>query len=173
MNTLPQDTPGIWGAKLGPGQPAIKIKNHRYADFVWNKNKYPAYVSGGGFLVNWKGALVLQEQIPKTPITTIDDAFIGICMMRAGFENNVHNHAGFHSWGFGNHPHDKYDICKINEVVYFHKFLPNNLECFWPRFAAYHSMCNDPDVTNGDLQIKAEAVLCELTLLIELLIDYC
>jgi len=104
---------------------------------------------------------VLQEQIPKNPITPIDDAFLGICMKQAGFENNIHSkNAIFRSWGFGD-THDQYDICKINDVIYFHKFLPNKLECFWPRFAAYHSQCSSSHFKNGELLIKSEAILCK------------
>ena len=94
-------------------------------------------------------------------MTPIDDAFLGICMMKAGFEKNIHADPRFKSWGFGKNKHDKYDICKINDVIYFHKFLPNKLECFWPRFASYHAQCSSSEVKNGDLQIKSEAVLCK------------
>ena len=36
----------IYGMPLG-GQPVAK--KGRYADSVWNQEKYPKYVSGGGF----------------------------------------------------------------------------------------------------------------------------
>ena len=102
MSNLDEKAPNIWGAKLGPGQPVVKTKGHRYADFVWPEDKYPAYVSGGGFLMNWETIKVLHAQIPENPITPIDDAFLGICFKKAGFEKNVHQAQDiFKSWGFG------------------------------------------------------------------------
>ena len=32
----------------------------KYADFKWPNDVYPRYVSGGGFLANWKAVLALQ-----------------------------------------------------------------------------------------------------------------
>lgn len=57
--------------------------------FYGTLKKYPKYISGGGFLVNWKAVRVLQEQIPKNPVIPIDDAFIGVCMYKAGLSLNL------------------------------------------------------------------------------------
>ena len=35
--------------------------------------------------MNWKAAMVLQKQIPKTPLISIDDAYVGIAMTLAGY----------------------------------------------------------------------------------------
>ena len=50
---------------------------------------YPNYVSGGGFIMNWNAAKNIQKQIPLNPVSPIDDAFIGICLQRAGLSNNL------------------------------------------------------------------------------------
>ena len=60
MKTLNETKPGIWGAVLGPGQPAVKDPSNRYADLTWPEKKYPAYVSGGGNIMNWKAMMVIQ-----------------------------------------------------------------------------------------------------------------
>jgi len=66
----------IYGMSLG-GQPVSRGKG-RYGDPVYNQQTYPTYVSGGGFVMNWKIAMIFQENIPTTPLSPIDDAFVGI-----------------------------------------------------------------------------------------------
>lgn len=45
--------------------------------------------------MNWKAVEILYDEIAKTPIISIDDAFIGICMSHAGYEDNILPLAGF------------------------------------------------------------------------------
>ena len=80
----------IWGQET-IGQPRVKAANQfseRYSDPIWYGNIYPNYVSGGGFIMNWNAAKNIQKQIPLNPVSPIDDAFIGICLKRAGLSNN-------------------------------------------------------------------------------------
>ena len=39
--------------------------------------------------MNWNAAKIIQKQIPMNPVSPIDDAFIGICLKRAGLSNNL------------------------------------------------------------------------------------
>ena len=39
--------------------------------------------------MNWNAAKNIQKQIPLNPVSPIDDAFIGICLQRAGLSNNL------------------------------------------------------------------------------------
>ena len=60
--------------------PVIRDYGSRYADFKWNKKRYPTYVSGGGFIMNFAAAMAIHSQIPTTPLIAIDDAYIGECI---------------------------------------------------------------------------------------------
>jgi hypothetical protein len=91
-------------------------------------------VSGGGFIMNSIAMLKVQEMIKITPIIPIDDAFIGICLRRAGLENNIIKHEKFKSWGFRPFDEKKFNVCEIDKIIYFHKFSPDEIDCFWPKF---------------------------------------
>ena len=56
---------------------------------------YPKYCAGAGFILNWKAVEIVQAMIGETPLISIDDAFIGICMAKAGYEDNVFPLSGF------------------------------------------------------------------------------
>ena len=53
-------TPYIWGLQA-ENQPRVKTNSSRYYDGIWNESIYPKYISGGGFLMNWKAAMVIQD----------------------------------------------------------------------------------------------------------------
>ena len=77
--------PKILGALL-PRQPPIRTGQSKYVDLIWNRDFYPPYVSGAGVFLNRRAMLQVQHLVPSTPITTIDDAFIGICAEKAGMK---------------------------------------------------------------------------------------
>ena len=52
-----------------------------------------------------------------TPMIPIDDAYIGICMLKAGFTDYIFNDGRFRSWGLER----KADVCLlgyINNCIY-------------------------------------------------------
>ena len=58
----PTPKPAIYGGVLDGGP--VQRGNDKYGDFVWPPDKYPKYVSGGGFLANRDAADILQDS-PK------------------------------------------------------------------------------------------------------------
>ena len=72
-----------------------------------------------------------------TPMIPIDDAFIGICMRRAGLTNHIYQDKRFLSWGFKPFNERRFDVCRINEIIYYHKFTPREMDCFWPKFIKF------------------------------------
>ena len=99
IGRIAEERPTIYGAKV-TNNPVIRDKNSKYADFRWNSDEYPVYVSGAAFIMNLAAAMAILSQIPTTPIISIDDAFVGICLERAGHKNIIHEADGFQSWGF-------------------------------------------------------------------------
>jgi len=84
----------------------------------------------------------------------IDDAFIGICMRRAGLTKNIYRDERFKSWGFKPFDERRFDVCRINEVIYYHKFVPKELDCFWPKFIAHREQENDFNIFLERLQVR-------------------
>jgi len=135
-------TAALWGCALG-GQP-VERSSTKYGDKLWPEDTYPRYVSGGGFLMNAKAMVRVQDMIKITPMIPIDDAFIGICMRRAGLEDNIYMDTRFKSWGFKPFDDQRFDVCKIRDVIYYHKFLPKEINCFWPKYIEHVGKCSDP-----------------------------
>ncbi|CAG5103058.1 Oidioi.mRNA.OKI2018_I69.chr1.g594.t1.cds [Oikopleura dioica] len=84
--------PALWGgiikennSLLGQGMKVEEIRKERKAD-VWPGLKFPPYPAGSGQIINRNALFVLGSQMQRTPITSVDDAFVGICMLYAGFE---------------------------------------------------------------------------------------
>ena len=94
--------------------------------------------------MNRMAMIRVQEMIRITPMIPIDDAFIGICMRRAGLEKNIFRDERFKSWGFKPFEERRFDVCKIEEIVYYHKFTPNEMNCFWPKFITNRERCKEP-----------------------------
>jgi len=137
-------------------QPVNRGKG-RYGDKLWPSNHYPTYVSGGGFLMNRKAAMAIQYYIKITPKIDIDDAFIGALIERAGPQDyRLFRDKSFHSWGFKTHKENKFDVCEIDKLIYFHKFLPNEMNCFWPKFINNRQLCADPNY-----KYEEEGELCD------------
>ena len=130
------------GAIFGSLLETQPVERHstKYGDELWPSKDYPTYVSGGGFLMNRKAALALQYYIKITPKINIDDAFIGVLMARAGMGHQLFRDTRFHSWGFKPYYEKQFDVCEIDKVIYFHKFMPKEMSCFWPKFLKSRSV---------------------------------
>ena len=106
--------------------------------------------------------MVLQEQIPQTPIISIDDAYIGIAMSLAGYggKDYIEGLTTFRSWGFGGNHKKKFGICDIDEIVYFHRFTDTEIACFWGPFIKLRHLClKDQQARTGEEQHQLEEVL--------------
>ena len=108
--------------------------------------------------------MVLQEQIPQTPIISIDDAYIGIAMSLAGYggADHIERVSSFLSWGFRS-AKKKFGICDIDNVVYFHKFTDTEISCFWGPFIKHRHLCsnNQENRTEEDQVKLTEALICK------------
>ena len=99
-------------------------------------------MSGSGFLMNWQAVTILQPQLKTTPILPVDDALIGIAMTQAGYTDRIINHTKFLPWGFREHQRDKFNICKMNDIILFHRFSLEESKCFWHNFINLRENCN-------------------------------
>ncbi|MBZ3884812.1 Acetylgalactosaminyl-O-glycosyl-glycoprotein beta-1,3-N-acetylglucosaminyltransferase [Sciurus carolinensis] len=92
---------------------------------------YPLYCSGGGFLLSRHTARALRTAARHTPLFPIDDAYMGMCLQRAGLQPS--GHEGIRPFGVqlpGAHKLS-FDPCMYRELLLVHRFVPYEMLLMW------------------------------------------
>uniref|UniRef100_A0A8C3VGY0 Hexosyltransferase n=1 Tax=Catagonus wagneri TaxID=51154 RepID=A0A8C3VGY0_9CETA len=92
---------------------------------------YPAYCSGGGFLMSSHTIQVLRQAARQTPLFPIDDAYMGMCLERAGLEPS--SHEGIRPFGvqLPGARKSSFDPCMYRELLLVHRFAPYEMLLMW------------------------------------------
>ncbi|KAG7252697.1 hypothetical protein CRUP_008988 [Coryphaenoides rupestris] len=74
---------------------------------------------------------VLYEMSKYVPLHPIDDAYMGMCLARAGLEPS--GHLGVKPWGLKipSSKMDPFDPCFYTDVLMVHSFLPHQMYVLW------------------------------------------
>ncbi|XP_078481465.1 N-acetyllactosaminide beta-1,3-N-acetylglucosaminyltransferase 2-like [Ciona intestinalis] len=88
---------------------------------------YPAYVSGGGFVMSGAMAIRLFQASLQSRIIPIDDAFMGILVKKIG--EYPQDDRGYKSWGMRN-----IDPCRLARIKTLHRMTPNQLIKAWSEY---------------------------------------
>ncbi|CAL8293970.1 unnamed protein product [Lota lota] len=97
---------------------------------VQESDSYPAYCSGGGYLLSGHTANVLYKMSKLVALHPIDDAYMGMCLARAGLKPS--SHMGVKPGGLFLPPKvDTYDPCYYKDVLMVHRFLPHQMYVLW------------------------------------------
>ena len=112
----------------------------------WPGRKFPPYPAGSGQIINRNALFVLGSQMQRTPITSIDDAFVGICMLYAGFEHRLFDYEGFMYDGLL----DDNKICSVVKSLSIH-YPKFDYECMVNKINVYAERCD----REGELDISA------------------
>ncbi|XP_040819860.1 LOW QUALITY PROTEIN: acetylgalactosaminyl-O-glycosyl-glycoprotein beta-1,3-N-acetylglucosaminyltransferase [Ochotona curzoniae] len=114
---------------------SVPIRDSRSKYFVppqlFAEPAYPVYCSGGGFLLSRHTAQALRAAARDTPLIPIDDAYMGMCLQRAGLAPSGHN--GIRPFGVqlpGSH-HPSFDPCFYRELLIVHRFAPYQMLLMW------------------------------------------
>ncbi|KAM9659912.1 acetylgalactosaminyl-O-glycosyl-glycoprotein beta-1,3-N-acetylglucosaminyltransferase [Trichechus inunguis] len=92
---------------------------------------YPIYCSGGGFLLSSHTAQALRRAAHHMPLFPIDDAYMGMCLQRAGLAPS--GHEGIRPYGVqlpGTHG-SSFDPCIYRELLLVHRFVPYEMLLMW------------------------------------------
>ncbi|XP_037697748.1 acetylgalactosaminyl-O-glycosyl-glycoprotein beta-1,3-N-acetylglucosaminyltransferase [Choloepus didactylus] len=92
---------------------------------------YPVYCSGGGFLLSRHTAQALRRAARDTPLFPIDDAYMGMCLERAGLAPS--GHEGIRPFGvqLPGARHPSFDPCVYRKLLLVHRFAPYEMLLMW------------------------------------------
>ncbi|XP_044227086.1 N-acetyllactosaminide beta-1,3-N-acetylglucosaminyltransferase 3-like [Thunnus albacares] len=101
---------------------------------VEESDSFPPYCGGGGFLLSGYTALVIYNMSQTINILPIDDAYMGMCLAKAGLRPD--SHIGVKTAGlfYPNYPSSKVDeleTCLYKDILLVHRFLPAHMYLMW------------------------------------------
>ncbi|XP_007541226.1 N-acetyllactosaminide beta-1,3-N-acetylglucosaminyltransferase 3-like [Poecilia formosa] len=109
---------------------------------IQESNTYLPYCGGGGYLLSGYTALVIYRMSQSIPIHPIDDAYMGICLSKAGLSPS--SHIGVKTLGL-NIPSkgaDNLEPCYLRDLLLVHRFLPADMYLMWREVHNPHLKCN-------------------------------
>uniref|UniRef100_A0A146UUH5 Hexosyltransferase n=1 Tax=Fundulus heteroclitus TaxID=8078 RepID=A0A146UUH5_FUNHE len=108
---------------------------------VYQKDFYPAYCSGGGYLLSGYTASVIYKISASIQILPIDDVYMGMCL--AALKLNPDSHMGVKTlWYVPSKKVDTYHPCFLKELLLMHKFPPSDVYFLWHQINNPNLNCN-------------------------------
>ncbi|KAJ3611701.1 hypothetical protein NHX12_021817 [Muraenolepis orangiensis] len=98
---------------------------------VQESDSYPAYCSGGGYLLSGHTARVLRNMSRSVPLHPIDDAYMGMCLAQAGLRPSGHMGVNPGGLRIPSSKVDAHDPCYYKDVLMVHRFMPQQLYVLW------------------------------------------
>ncbi|XP_035031755.1 N-acetyllactosaminide beta-1,3-N-acetylglucosaminyltransferase 3 [Hippoglossus stenolepis] len=110
---------------------------------ILQRNYYPPYCSGGGFLLSGYTAMVIYKMSTFVVLIPIDDAYMGMCLDYARLD--VFSHIGVKSLGMyiPSKQLDERDPCFYKEILLSHRFLPFQIYLMWHRIHDPNLKCEN------------------------------
>nr|XP_047908399.1 N-acetyllactosaminide beta-1,3-N-acetylglucosaminyltransferase 3 [Anser cygnoides] len=101
---------------------------------------YPPYCSGGGMLMSGFTARVIYRESQSIDLFPIDDAYLGMCLRKAGLRPASHN--GIRIGGiYVPHNRDSFDPCYYRELLVVHRFVSYETAAMWQAIHEPHLSC--------------------------------
>ncbi|XP_056894848.1 N-acetyllactosaminide beta-1,3-N-acetylglucosaminyltransferase 3-like [Takifugu flavidus] len=111
---------------------------------IYKEDSYFPYCGGGGFLLSSYTASVIYNMSRSITFHPIDDAYIGMCLAKAGL--SPISHIGFRTLGL-KIPSNKvntYDPCYYKDLLVVHRFLPAEMYFMWNKISDPTLKCGRP-----------------------------
>lgn len=114
---------------------SVPIRDSRSKYFVppqlFPGQAYPVYCSGGGFLLSSRTVGALRAAALDTPLFPIDDAYMGMCLKRAGLAPS--GHEGIRPFGvqLPGAQQPSFDPCLFRQLLLVHRFAPYEMLLMW------------------------------------------
>ncbi|XP_005010399.2 UDP-GlcNAc:betaGal beta-1,3-N-acetylglucosaminyltransferase 7 [Anas platyrhynchos] len=120
------------GDVLYKARPIRKKENKYYIpSALYNKNSYPPYAGGGGFIMAGSLAKKLHKTSETLELYPIDDVFLGMCL--EVLKVSPVGHEGFKTFGIVRNKNSKMnkEPCFFRGMLVVHKLLPPELLQMW------------------------------------------
>uniref|UniRef100_A0A146ZIH4 Hexosyltransferase n=1 Tax=Fundulus heteroclitus TaxID=8078 RepID=A0A146ZIH4_FUNHE len=129
---------------LFQNEKVVRWKGSKYfvPELIQESKTYEPYCGGGGYLLSGYTASVINRVSQAIPIHPIDDAFMGICLSKAGLSPS--SHIGVRTLGL-NMPSkgaDHSEPCYLRELLLVHRFLPADMYLMWKQVHDPHLKCS-------------------------------
>ncbi|OCT59248.1 hypothetical protein XELAEV_18001200mg [Xenopus laevis] len=116
---------------LNEGMPPVRESNSKYyvPETLFNRTEFDPYCGGGGILISSFTANCILRESQHIPLIPIDDAYLGMCLKRAGLKPN--NHEGIKTFGIQLARVDSFDPCYYRNILMVHRFVPYEMLIMW------------------------------------------
>ncbi|XP_027882621.1 N-acetyllactosaminide beta-1,3-N-acetylglucosaminyltransferase 3-like [Xiphophorus couchianus] len=109
---------------------------------IQESNTYLPYCGGGGYLLSGYTAMVIYRMSQSIPIHPIDDAYMGMCLSKAGLSPS--SHSGVKTLGINipSEGPDNLEACYLRDLLLVHRFLPADMYLMWKEVHDPHLKCD-------------------------------
>uniref|UniRef100_A0A673TQA2 Hexosyltransferase n=2 Tax=Suricata suricatta TaxID=37032 RepID=A0A673TQA2_SURSU len=132
LETQPSDR-HLFAGQLMDGSVPIRDSWSKYfvPPQLFPGTAYPVYCSGGGFLLSSHTIRALRAAALHTPLFPIDDAYMGMCLKRAGLAPS--GHEGIRPYGvqLPGAQRPSFDPCLYRQLLIVHRFAPYEMLLMW------------------------------------------
>ncbi|KAM4706471.1 acetylgalactosaminyl-O-glycosyl-glycoprotein beta-1,3-N-acetylglucosaminyltransferase-like [Discoglossus pictus] len=133
----------LFVGQLNERMPPVREKNSKYYVSVelFPGDSFVPYCGGGGIFMSRFTAHSIHKESKHIPLFPIDDAYLGMCLERAGQKPS--NHEAIRTLGirFANSI-DSFNPCYYREMLMVHRFVPYEMLVMWKAVQLTHLDCS-------------------------------
>ncbi|XP_075707187.1 acetylgalactosaminyl-O-glycosyl-glycoprotein beta-1,3-N-acetylglucosaminyltransferase-like [Rhinoderma darwinii] len=129
---------------LNEFMPLIREKNSKYyvSKEIFPSDSYDPYCGGGGILISSFTASSIHKESQYIALIPIDDAYLGMCLKRAGLIPI--NHQGIRTLGLRLPNNvDSFDPCYYQDMLIVHRFRPYEMLIMWKALQITEVLCKN------------------------------
>ncbi|OCU00786.1 hypothetical protein XELAEV_18006566mg [Xenopus laevis] len=127
---------------LNEGMPPVRESYSKYyvPETLFNRTEFDPYCGGGGILISGFTTHCIFRESQHIPFIPIDDAYLGMCLKRAGLKPT--NHEGIRTLGINLSPVDSFDPCYYRDMLIVHRFVPYEMLVMWKALQITEMKCS-------------------------------
>nr|DBA28345.1 TPA: hypothetical protein GDO54_008730 [Pyxicephalus adspersus] len=132
----------LFVGSLNIGMPPVRDKWSKYyvPEEMFPGDHFAPYCGGGGIIMSGFTANAISRESEHIPLFPIDDAYLGMCLERAGLSPD--NHEGMRTFGISMPKVvDSFDPCYYRDMLMVHRFIPYEMLIMWKALQLTKPQC--------------------------------